>query len=44
MKRKLLLLAMLFFVFTLSSCQNEENTPIIAREGRQVAETSDENF
>ena len=44
MKRKLLLLAILFFIFTLSSCQNEENTPIIAREGRQVAETSDENF
>ena len=35
---------MLFLVFTLSSCQKENNASIIAREGRQVAETSDENF
>ncbi len=44
MRRNLLLLTMLFFVFTLSSCQKEDNVSIIAREGRQVAETSDENF
>jgi hypothetical protein len=44
MRRKLLLLTMLFFVFTLSSCQKEENTQTIAREGRQVVETADENF
>jgi hypothetical protein len=44
MRRKLLLLTMLFFVFTLSSCQKEDTVETIAREGRQVAETSDENF
>lgn len=44
MRKKLLLLTMLFFVFTLSSCQKEDNVSIIAREGRQVAETSDDNF
>ena len=44
MKRKLLLIAMLLFVFTLSSCQKEDTTSIIAREGRQVAKLSDENF
>jgi hypothetical protein len=44
MKRSLFLIAILFFVFTLSSCQKEVSTPITAREGRQVAETSDDNF
>lgn len=44
MKRNFLLIAMLFVVFTLSSCRKGDNVPIIAREGRQVAETSDENF
>ena len=44
MRKKLLLLTMLFFVFTLSSCQKEDNVSIIAREGRQVSETSDDNF
>lgn len=44
MKRKLLMIVMLLFVFTLSSCQKEDNTPTLAREGRQVVETSDENF
>ena len=44
MKRKLLAIAMLFFVFTLSSCQKQDTTPIVTREGRQVAQTSDDNF
>jgi hypothetical protein len=44
MKRKLILVGMLLLVFTLFSCQKDNNAPIIAREGRQVAETSDENF
>ncbi len=37
-------MAMLLFVFTSSSCQKEDNAPFLEREGRQVVETSDENF
>ena len=44
MKRKILLILMLLFVLTLSSCQKEEIAPVIIREGRQVAEASNENF
>jgi hypothetical protein len=44
MNRKLLLIVMLLFVFTLSSCQKEDDVTILPREGRQVVETSDENF
>ena len=44
MKRNMLLILMLLFVFTLSSCQKEEFAPTIIREGRQVAEAVDDNF
>lgn len=44
MKRKMLLSLMVLFVLTLSSCQKEEIVPVIIREGRQVAESFDDNF
>ena len=44
MKTKLLLVVMLLFVFTLASCQKEDNASNLPRDGRQVVETSDENF
>jgi hypothetical protein len=44
MRRKILLILMLLFVLPLSSCQKEEITTVIIREGRQVAESFDDNF
>ncbi|MBN2605141.1 MAG: hypothetical protein JXR62_04870 [Bacilli bacterium] len=44
MKRKTYLILMLFLFLTLSSCQKEEAIPTIIREGRQVAESFDDNF
>ena len=44
MKKKLLAIAMLFFVFALSSCQKEVDTKIITGEEQQVAQISDDNF
>lgn len=44
MKRKLLAIGMLLFVFSLSSCQNQVSSSLLKEEGRQVAESSDENF
>ncbi len=44
MKRKTLLVLMILFVLSLSSCQKEKIDPTIIREGRQVAESFDDNF
>ena len=42
--KRLIILIMLFIVVSLSACEKEEIAPIITREGRQVAESFDDNF
>lgn len=42
--KRLVILIMLFIVVSLSACEKENITPIITRQGRQVAESFDDNF
>jgi len=44
MKRNILLTTLLLFVIVVSSCQKEDPTPPITRQGTIVAESFDENF
>jgi hypothetical protein len=41
--KRLVILIMLFIVISLSACQKEETEPIFSRQGRQVAESVDDN-
>ena len=42
--KRLVILIMLLIVVSLSACEEDEIAPIIIREGRQVAESIDDNF
>ena len=42
--KRLVILIMLFIVVSLSACEEEEIAPIITTQGRQVAESFDDNF
>lgn len=42
--KRLVILIMLFIVVSLSACEKEETAPINTRQGRQVAQSVDDNF
>lgn len=42
--KRFIIVIMLFFVISLSACEKEEVDPVIARQGRQVAESLDDYF